>query len=132
MKKKLFLTGIFSIILIFGFVVVGCGEIQYANTFFNHGPWTSSVMHMVNNERVEIDIQAVFEETTFTVSGTYNDEPVTDFGFSGKYKVSGYNAADLYEIVGASSTSGTADIRYVLQYGESLVIEGLGTLIFPR
>jgi hypothetical protein len=39
MKNKLFLAGIISIILIFGFIVVGCEEIQYANTFFNHGDW---------------------------------------------------------------------------------------------
>jgi hypothetical protein len=134
MQKKLSLVGCFSIIFILGFVIVGC-TVEYTNSFFIHGPWFTQVMHDVNADGVReiIDLKAEFTETTFMVSATYEGAPVDGYGFSGEYTVTGLGFADLQNIVGLSSSSGTADIRFVLQYGESLVLEiGLGRYIFPK
>jgi hypothetical protein len=133
MKKNFFLVEFLSIILIFGFVV-SC-DVEWTNSFFNHGPWFSKIMHDVNNDGVRetVDIEAVFTETTFTVSAAYEGALVDGLGFSGDYAVTGYEFAELENIVGLSSSSGTADIRLVAQYGESLVLEiGLLRYIFPR
>jgi uncharacterized membrane protein len=140
MKKKLFLAGIISVILIFGFIVVGCEGIQYTNTFI--GTWTGSGGRIIvvddGTENFVAITKIVFTDSTFTVTATHKDtqEEVTKYGypFSGTYEVTGSDKADLYDIVGTSGTSGTADIRYNLQYGESLIldIDGVGTYIFPK
>jgi hypothetical protein len=148
MKNKLFFVGIISIILIFGFIVVGCEGIQYANTFI--GTWTNSSGILIDvdddgkfdltadgEDYLVAAIKIVFTDTEFTVTATNKEtqEEIdnSEYPFSGSYEVTGSNKADLYDIVGTSGTSGTANIRYNFQYGESLILEidGLGTNIFP-